>query len=306
MKVFMTGGTGLIGRAVARALRARGDEVTVSTRDPGRARDRMGDEVVLVEGDPAAPGGWEKAVEGADAAIALAGEPIFPGRWTAEKKERMRASRIDGTRNLARAIEEARPRPRILVSASAIAYYGPRGDEEIDESAAPGSDFLARLCVDWETAAGGLSAIGIRTVILRFGVVLAADGGALARMLPAFRKFAGGPVGSGEQWVSWIHIADAVGLILRALDDLRMEGVFNATAPVPVRNRELAKAIGSTIGRPSFVRAPAWSLRLLFGEVADVLLTGQRVIPRAALAAGHAFRFPELHGALEDLLSIRR
>ncbi|MBN1418001.1 MAG: TIGR01777 family oxidoreductase [Planctomycetes bacterium] len=306
MKVFITGGTGLIGGAILGALRARGDDATALTRDPGRARARLGEGVALVQGDPAVPGAWEKAVEGADAAIALAGEPIFPGRWTAEKKERIRASRIDGMRNLARAIENARPRPRILISTSAIAYYGPRGDEEVDESGAPGSDYLANLCLDWEAAAGGLSAIGVRTVILRFGIVLAPAGGALARMLPPFRWFVGGPIGSGEQWVSWIHIADGVGLVFRALDEFRMEGAFNATAPQPVRNRDLAKAIGATVGRPAFVRTPAWMLRLFMGEVAGVLLTGQRVIPRAALAAGYAFRFPELRGALQDLLADRK
>ncbi len=300
MRIAVTGGTGFIGRALVSSLTARNHEVLVLSRSaeaklPGRAR--------LVEGDPRRPGPWQKELGDVDAAIHLAGENVV-GRWTDAKKRAITESRVEGTRHVVDALLAGRA--RCLISGSAIGYYGSRGDEPLDEQAQAGDDFLASLCHDWEAeahrfaeAADGVSR---RLVVVRTGVVLGKDGGPLAKMLPAFRAFAGGPVGDGRQWVSWIHLADQVALLEWALDDPRASGAINATAPSPVTMKELARAIGAQLGRPSRLAVPAFALRLLFGEGASVLLDGQRVVPSRALELGFAFRFPTLQAALADLL----
>lgn len=302
MGIFVAGGTGLVGRAVVRALLQGGRSVRVLTRGIARARAVLGDGPSFLEGDPTTPGTWQEGLDGAEAAIFLAGEPIFGGRWTARNKEKIRTSRVEGVRRLVEAIARAGVRPRVLISASAVGYYGPRGDEEIDESAPPGDDFLAQVCTEWEAAAHEAEGLGVRVVLLRLGIVLAAEGGALDHMRPAFRFFLGGPLGSGEQWVSWIHIEDVAGLCLHALRTDRLRGPVNATAPDPVRSRGFARALGRAMGRPAVVRMPGWALRLLMGGAAQVVLSGVRVVPRAALDSGYRFRFPELRGALRDLL----
>ncbi len=277
MRVVVTGGTGFIGRALAARLRAEGDDVVVPQRDD-------------ISG-----------VEAADAVVNLSGEPIAQ-RWTDAARLRIEGSRTEGTRRLVAAIASAKARPSVLVSASAVGYYGARGDEELDEEAPPGDDFLARLCVRWEGEAAAALLLGVRVVRIRTGVVLAADGGALAKMLPAFKAFAGGRVGTGLQWMSWIHRDDLVSLFLFALRNKAAAGALNGTAPAPVRNRDFATALGAALHRPAVVPAPAAALRLVFGEMATLLLDGQRAVPKRALALGFSFRHPDLRSALDAAL----
>lgn len=290
MRYLITGGSGFIGTALCRALAETGAELTVLTRDPARARPRLPEGVRLVT-DLARAGG-------ADVAINLAGENLAQGRWSEARKRLLRDSRIATTRALCAWIERQSPRPRVLVSASAIGYYGARGDEPLDENAAPGEDYAARLCRDWEAEALRAEPFGLRVCRLRLGVVLDRDGGALARMLPAFRWGLGGPIASGRQWLSWIHRSDVVALIRWCVDRPTARGAYNATAPHPVTNAEFARALGRALQRPAFLRMPATALKLLLGEMAQLLITGQRVLPARLLAEGFAFSFPELSDAL--------
>jgi len=296
MHVFVTGATGLVGRALCEALLARGHLVTGLSRAPGAAPLPAG--VRAVAGDPAAPGAWQDALARADACVHLAGEPVA-GRWTAERKRRIRASRVESTRNVADVLRERGP--AVLVSASAVGIYGDRGDEVLDEAAAPGEGFLADVCREWEAAAAPAAARA-RVVILRTGIVLAAHGGALPRMVRPFRLLAGGPLGGGAFFQPWIHLADEVGLILLALEDARARGPLNASAPAPARNRDVARAIGRVLSRPSLLPAPRLAIRIAVGEMASVVLASQRVVPRKALELGYRFKFPELEAALRDLL----
>jgi uncharacterized protein (TIGR01777 family) len=297
MNVFITGATGLIGRAIAAALVRRGDAVTALSRSPDAAR-RLPAGVRVVTGDPTAPGPWQDELARADACVSLAGEPL-DARWNEERKRRFRASRVDATRNVA---EVLRTRgPRVLVSASAVGFYGDRGEEVLDEGSGPGHDYLADLCRAWEEAAAPAAARA-RVARLRTGLVLSAEGGALPRMVRPFRLFAGGPLGDGNFYQPWIHLADVVGIALLALDDARAAGPLDVTAPEPVRNRELARAIGRVLSRPSLLPAPAAAIRIAVGEMASVVLSSQRVLPRRALELGYRFRFPEVEGALRDLL----
>jgi uncharacterized protein (TIGR01777 family) len=288
MRVLVTGGTGLVGRPACDALRAAGHAVTVVSREPGRV--------------PARSIGWDAlraAMPETDAIVSLAGDPIAGGRWTAARKAEIRRSRVEGTRALVDAVATSEPRPKVLVSASAIGYYGDRGDEPLDETARPGSDFLARVCVAWEAEARRAEDLGVRVVRLRLGVVLAPDGGALTAMLLPFRAGLGGRVGSGKQWMSWVHRDDVVGLIREAVANEAYAGPVNATAANPVTNRDFTRALGRALRRPAVLPAPAFALRLLLGEMATILLTGQRVLPAVAQRLGYAWRQPELPAALE-------
>ncbi len=298
MHVFLTGATGLIGRALAGALLGRGHAVTALSRSPAGAR-RLPAGVRHVAGDPSAPGPWEEALAGADACVHLAGEPVAEGRWTEEKKRRIRESRVRSTERVAAVVRAGGP--AVLVSGSAVGFYGSRGDELLDESSAPGTDFLADVSRAWEDAAAPARARA-RGELVRTGVVLAREGGALPKLVAPFRLFAGGPLGKGDFWQPWIHLADEVGLLLLALEDARCEGPLDATAPEPVRNRDLARAIGRVLHRPAFLPAPEVAIRLALGETADVVLASQRALPRKALALGYRFRFPEIGAALADLL----
>jgi uncharacterized protein (TIGR01777 family) len=300
MNVTLTGATGPLGAALVRALRVRGDAVTVLSRDPDRARAALGDVEAhawqpLQEPAPAA------ALSGRDGVVHLAGETVAQ-RWTDASRRAIRDSREIGTRNLVAGIGAADARPRVLVSASAVGYYGPRGDEPITEDAAPGDDFLAQVCVAWEREASRAAEHGLRVAVLRTGVVLDEHGGALAKMLPFFRLGIGGPVAGGRQYMSWIHAEDIVGLYLAALDDGAWEGAVNACAPEPATNRDFSRALGRALRRPAFAPVPGLAVRLLYGDMAEIVTTGQRAVPMRALERGHAFRHTDLEQALRDAL----
>ncbi|HZR82064.1 MAG TPA: TIGR01777 family oxidoreductase [Candidatus Binatia bacterium] len=305
MTVLVTGGTGFIGRRLCAHLADAGRTVRVLTRDPARAAGRSLAHDAELRATPRAgdAAGWRDAVAGCDAIVNLAGESVAAGRWTDARKRAIVASRVETTRALVAGCRALAQPPPVLVSASAIGYYGPHGDEEISEPSPPGHDFLSRVCVDWEAEAVAAEGLGMRVARMRIGVVLGRGGGALARMVTPFKLYAGGPVGSGRQWVSWIHLDDVVGLLAFALarDDVR--GPMNATAPDPRTMRDLASAIGAALGRPSWAPVPAFALRLALGEMAEMLLQGQRVVPRAALGAGYAFLYPKLEDALREALA---
>jgi len=299
VKILLTGGTGFIGRRLARRLSAEGHTLHLLVR-PGRTG--IGPSVEcsvwdVLTGDPPST-----ALAEADAIIHLAGEPVAQ-RWTPETKRRIRETRVGATRRLVAALAALERRPRLLVSASAIGYYGSRGDEVLTEASSPGRGFLPEVCVAWEQAATEAEALGLRVVRLRIGIVMGPEGGALARMLPPFRMGLGGRLGSGAQWMSWIHVEDLVDLIRFALGSEELTGALNAVAPNPVRNSEFAAILAKTLRRPAAVPTPAAILRLLFGQMAEeVLLASQRVLPQAARQAGFSFRYPELEPALRDLL----
>jgi uncharacterized protein len=300
MKVVITGATGLIGSRLVARLQDRGDEVTVLTRDPGRARGALGVPAVRwLPGKDPAPA---ESLAAADGVVHLAGE-VIAQRWSRAAKRRIRESRTVGTRNLVAGLRAAEPRPSVLVSGSAVGYYGARGDERLDESAGPGSDFLAEVVRAWEHEADLSAETGMRLVKVRTGIVLHSGGGALAKMLPFFKAGLGGPVAGGRQRVPWVHLDDEVGIILAALDDARWMGPVNASAPEPVTNRELAKVLGRALRRPAVLPVPAAALKLLYGEMAETVTTGQRAVPARALALGYRFAHPDLDEALADALS---
>ncbi|HEY8475843.1 MAG TPA: TIGR01777 family oxidoreductase [Chloroflexota bacterium] len=301
MLAIITGGTGLIGRALTADLVASGYEVVVLSRSPER-RAGLPAAARLVRWDGATAEGWGALADGADAVVNLAGESLAEGRWTSERKRRIRESRLRAGQAVVEAVSAAARKPRVVVQASAVGYYGPRGDEEVDERAAPGHDFLARLCVEWEASTAPVEAQGVRRVVVRTGLVLSREGGALPRILLPFRLFVGGPLGDGRQWWSWIHIADEVAAIRFLMEREEASGPYNLTAPNPLTNAAFGKVLGRVLGRPSFVRTPALALRLAFGEMGSVLLEGQRVLPRRLLDAGFRFRFPDAEAALRALL----
>jgi uncharacterized protein len=304
MRVTLTGATGLIGPSLVASLRERDAQVTVLTRDPERAKDKLGD-VEAVRWELSSEPAPAAALAGRDAIVHLAGEPVAQ-RWSAKVKQAIRESRLLGTRNLIdgiRAVEpEAGERPATLVSSSAIGYYGPHGDEPLDEDAAPGSDFLAEVCVEWEDAAAAARELGLRVVQVRTGVVLDSDGGALSKMLPPFRLGVGGPVAGGRQYISWIHAKDLVGMMLAAIEDERWSGPFNATAPEPATNRDFSKVLGRVLGRPALLPVPGAALRVLYGDMAEIVTSGARVLPAKPLVLGYKFSHPQLEEALRSAL----
>lgn len=293
MRVVVVGATGLIGRHVCAALVARGDAaVAVSRRgSPGVAGAED------IRWDPAGGPPPGDVLDGADAVVNLAGAPIGGRRWSTARKREIRESRVLTTRAVVDALA-AEGRPRVLVNASGIDYYGPRGEETVDETDGPGSGFLAETCVAWEREAARAADHGVRVAMMRSAVVLSAEGGALPTMARPVKLLAGGPIGGGRQWLPWIHLDDEVGLILFALDRQAVAGPLNATSPEPPRQREFVKALGRALGRPAVVPTPAVALRVALGEMATLVLDGQRAVPRAALAAGYRFRYPDLDGAL--------
>lgn len=293
MRILISGGTGFIGRAVCEQLHPGGHRVTVWTRDP-RHVERMPEGVHLIQDLAEA--------SDIDAVVNLAGEPLVGRRWTARQKQLIRQSRIGTTEKLVRWIATQVNRPHVLVSGSAIGYYGSRGDLPLDESASPGDDFAATLCRDWEHAAMEAESLGLRVCRLRTGIVLGAQGGALKQMLLPFRLGLGGPIGRGDAWFSWIHREDIARLIVWLIESEDAGGAYNAASPHPLPQREFADTLGRVLHRPAFLPTPPFALKLLFGEGAQLLLASQRVLPVHALAEGFAFRHPQLRPALEDLL----
>ena len=297
LTVAVTGATGLIGTALVTRLRASGYAVRRLLRSPKGAG--PGD----VVWDPAKGAPPRAALDGADAIVHLAGEPVAH-RWTAERKRAIRESRVRSTELLAQAVRALDRKPRVLLAGSAVGYYGDRSDELLDETSAPGNDFLARTCVDWEYATAPAADAGVRVVLLRTGVVLSPRGGALARLLPIFRLGGGGPIGSGKQWLSWIGLDDHVRAMLHALVTESMRGPANLTAPNPVTNADFATTLGRVLTRPALVPVPAFALELLYGEMARAtLLAGQRAVPKTLMASGFDFAQPTLEGALRTELS---
>jgi uncharacterized protein (TIGR01777 family) len=298
VQVLVSGATGFVGRHLVERLRARGDDIVAVTRDAAKAQRVLGEGVRAVS--------WQDdelrdAVGLSQALVNLAGEMIFGRRWSAAQKQRILGSRVEATERLVAAIAPDGPKPAVLVSGSAIGYYGAHGDEELDEDTPPADDFLADVCKRWEGAALKAEEAGVRTVLVRTGIVLGRDGGALKQMALPFRLFVGGTVGSGRQWFSWIHIDDLTGIILHAIDSESLRGPVNATAPEPKTNADFSKALGRALGRPSWLPVPAFALRLLIGEGANFILTGQRVLPKRALASGYSFTYPTADEALADL-----
>lgn len=300
MRVTVTGATGTIGSLLVRELVARGDEVTALSRDAERASSALGVAAKAWQKPKAEPPPLD-ALRGRDGVVHLLGETIAQ-RWNEEVKREIRDSRILPTRNLVGAIEELPDgeRPKVLVSQSATGWYGHRGDERLDESAPAGDDFLAELTRDWEAEARRAEELGLRVVLTRTGVVLSESGGALEKMLPFFKLGIGGPVAGGGQYVSWIHLDDVVGALLLALDDPRARGPVNVTAPEPASNKELSHALGRVLKRPAFAPVPAFAVKTLYGEMAEIVTTGQRAVPARLNELGYDFRQPALEAALRD------
>ncbi|HCI13395.1 MAG: TIGR01777 family protein [Gallionellales bacterium GWA2_60_142] len=298
MRILITGGTGLIGRRLCKALLADGHELTVFSRKPDSVAAKCGAGVHAM----AALNEW-KPSQTFDAVVNLAGEPIVDERWTEKRKQVLWDSRIALTEELVRRIAAAECKPAVLLSGSAIGYYGGRGDEELDENSAVGDDFPARLCVAWEAAARAAESHGVRVCLQRTGLVLSTEGGLLGRMVPPFKLGMGARIGDGKEWMSWIHIDDLIAVMLRLLRDEQMHGPYNATSPQPVTNAEFTRELASVLRRPALFVAPPALLKLSMGESASLVLEGQRVLPKRLESAHYRFRFPELRGALENLLN---
>ncbi len=303
MHVVVTGGTGFIGRPLCLSLCAEGHTVTLLTRRPAEAQRSFGSAVTAVEWNGREAGLWEQSLEGADAVIHLAGAPIADARWTVARKHLLADSRVCSTQRLVEAMSRRSSRPHILISASGIGYYGASDDRVLDEGAARGQGFLADLCLEWEAAALAAASFGARVVLLRTGMVLEQDGGALPKMLLPFRLFAGGPILPGSQWVSWIHRRDHVGLILWALATSSVSGPINAVAPGAVTMRTFCDVLGQVLRRPSWLPVPGIALAAALGELGTLMTTGQRVSPVKALAGGYQFQYPMLEPALRAILT---
>jgi uncharacterized protein (TIGR01777 family) len=299
MKITVTGATGLIGYRLTKSLLESGHAIhTLGRRRAAGLPESVGfSEWKSTNEEPPA-----ESLAGADAVIHLAGEPVAQ-RWTPEVKTRIRASRVEGTRQLVNALSTQSRRPAVLINGSAIGYYGSRGDEVLTEDSDAGDDFLARLTIEWEHAAELAEALGMRVVLLRTGLVLGKDGGALAKMLPPFRFGLGGRLGSGKQWMSWIHIDDLIRLILFSIENAGVRGPVNGTAPHPVTNVQFTKDLAAVLHRPAVLPAPQFVLRRALGEMANAVLASQRVVPRVAQSAGFEFQYPQLRAALERLLT---
>lgn len=305
-RIIVTGATGLIGRKLVQSLRERGDQVVIFSRNPQRAARDLPGAADYVAWQPADDGPWAAEVARADAVVHLAGAPISQGligqRWTSAVKQEILNSRVVGTRGIVRAMAAAPQRPAVLVSASAVGYYGPSDDHPLDESANPGHDFLARVCVAWEAEARKAADLGVRTVLLRTGLLLDPSSGVLPQIMMPFKLRSGGPVLPGTQVYSWIHPDDEIGLILLALDNPAVHGPLNATAPHALTNREFSEVLGKVLDSPSWLPVPEFSLRLVLGEMADLVVRGQRAVPAQALHYGYRFRFETLEAALRDLI----
>jgi uncharacterized protein len=301
MKIAIVGATGFVGSRLVEQLQTQGHQITILTRSPQQAQNRF-PQAEVVGYTPLQSGEWQKSISGCDAVVNLAGEPIAEKRWTVEQKKSILESRQIGTAKIVEAISQAEAKPQVLVNASAIGYYGTSETAKFDETSQAGGDFLAQVCTDWETAAQAVTACGTRLVILRLGIVLGENGGALGKMLAPFSAFVGGPIGSGKQWFSWIHRDDVVKLIIAAIGDAQMQGVYNATAPHPVTMQDFTTTLGAVMNRPSWLPVPNFALEALLGEGAIVVLQGQQVVPTQTLAQGFEFEYATLKPALAAIL----
>jgi uncharacterized protein len=299
MKILITGGSGFVGTRLTSRLVQEGHDVTIITRSPkGSGQTSRG--VSYLQADPTQKGSWQESIKDHDLIINLAGASIF-SRWTEEHKRAIRESRMSTTRNIVEGIAFRPEKRTTLFSTSAVGYYGFHGDEELDENSPPGNDFLARIGVEWEKDALRAAEKGARVVITRFGIVLGEKGGALSQMVPLFKKFIGGPIGSGLQWFSWVHIKDLAEAFVFLMKHPELSGPVNLCSPNPVRNKELAKALGKALHRPSVFPAPGFMVKLALGEFGSVILEGQRVIPRRLLDSGFIFQYPDIDKALQSL-----
>lgn len=307
MRVVITGGTGLIGHALSASLASDGHKVIVLSRSPERATN-LPDGVRVERWDARTADGWVQLADGADAIVNLAGANLagggfLPSRWTDERKRVIRDSRVYAGQAVVEAVSQADQKPGVIIQASGIGYYGFRGDEWLAEDAAPGDDFLARLASDdWEPSTAPVEEMGVRRAIIRTAAVLDRDEGALPSAMLPFRLFVGGPIGSGKQWLSWIHLADEVAAIRFLIENAEARGPFNLSAPNPLTNADFGRVLGRVMGRPYYFPTPAFALKLAFGELSSVLLEGQRVLPQRLLDMGFTFRFPDAEDALRDLL----
>jgi uncharacterized protein (TIGR01777 family) len=305
MKVAVSGATGFVGSRLVEQLHKDGHRVLVLTRNIAHAQkvfpNKAFSNAEIVAYTPTVSGTWQEAIASCDGVVNLTGEPIGEGRWTPERKQEILNSRKLTTQKIVEAIAKADPQPSVLVNASAIGYYGTSETATFDETSPSGNDFLAQVCQAWEAEATKVTQAGVRLVILRFGIVLGL-GGALGKMITPFKLFAGGPIGSGKQWFSWIHIDDLVNLIIQALTKPEMSGVYNATAPHPVRMSELSTTMGKVMHRPSWLPVPDFAIEALLGEGAVVVLEGQQVLPKRTLESGFEFQYPDLQPALETIL----
>jgi len=303
MQIVVTGGTGFIGRPLCASLSQEGHRVTLLTRRKEEAQRSCGSTVTAVEWNGRETGAWERCLEGADAVVNLAGAPIADGRWTDARKRVLAESRVLTTRLLAEAISRRTSKPRTLISASGIGYYGASDDRVLDEGATRGEGFLADLCLAWEAEALRTAEFGVRVVLLRTGMVLELDGGALPKMLLPFRLFMGGPIMPGTQWVSWIHRRDHIGLILWLLAASHISGPVNAVAPEAVTMKRFCELLGQVLHRPSWFPVPAFALQAALGELGTLMTTGQRINPAKALSGGYVFHYPALEPALRAIMT---
>ncbi len=300
MKIFITGGTGFVGTQLTSRLIQDRHEVTILTRSLNEVKESS-PEISYLESDPTKKGPWQEAIKNHDAVINLAGASIF-SKWTEEHKKAIRESRVSTTRNIVEGIPPHPEKPFTLFSTSAVGYYGFCGDEELVEDSPPGNDFLARIAKEWEGEALKAREKGARAVITRFGIVMGEKGEALNRMIPLFKKYIGGPIGNGRQWFSWVHIKDLTEAFAFLLKHPEISGPVNVCSPNPVRNKDLAKALGKTLHRPSFMPTPGFMVKLVLGEFGSVILEGQRVIPRRLLESGFAFQYPDIDKALQNIV----
>lgn len=300
MKILVTGATGLIGRRLCKSLTSDGHTLVAMSRSPEKVKNLAAAEIL--KWNPMAGPPPAETLAQVDAVIHLAGEPVADKAWSDEQKKRIRDSRTISTRNIVTAIRAASPGPKVLVNASAVGYYGDRGDEKLYEDSAPGKGFLSEVCQAWESEAEAAREDGVRVPIVRIGVVLSPEGGALAKMLTPFKLGVGGPLGSGQQWFPWIHIDDIVGILRHSLSTDSINGPINGSAPEEVTNAEFSRQLGRALGRPAFLPTPEFALKLIFGERAAVLLASNRVVPKEAQESGYQFKFPNLTPALKDLL----
>jgi uncharacterized protein (TIGR01777 family) len=300
MKILITGGTGFVGKQLISRFIQEGNEVTILTRSL-KESGQLPKEISYLQGDPTQKGPWQEAIPSHDVIINLAGASIF-SKWSDEYKKLIRDSRVFTTRNIIEGIPSKFEKRISLFSTSAVGYYGFHGDEELDEESPPGNDFLARLAIEWEVEALKAQDKGARVVITRFGIVLGEKGGALGQMIPLFKKFIGGPIGSGQQWFSWVHIKDLAEAFAFLIKHPEISGPINVCSPNPVKNKDLAKALGRALHRPSFMPAPAFMIKLVLGEFGSVILEGQRVLPRRLLKKGFTFQYPDIDKALQSII----